>query len=198
MRNKDIFNVINCNDTRQYLLGVALRLKYATSFVDAQDLVQDTLVKAFEKAKDGKYIDQGVPMGWLRRIMYNQSVDDYRRKNNSKRKPEVLAQTEEQHQLNKNKGEAQPDTESGFDTVDFLKHHIGDPTINQDCLAVLILYEEGYKFKEIDKKLSIGNINTTLGRARNARNALKEKYGGTREGVSEAAQHIDYFNNAPT
>ena len=56
------------------LYAAARRLTYSTA--DAEDLVQDVALKAFEKLGELERIEY--PRAWLLKVMYNKSIDQYR------------------------------------------------------------------------------------------------------------------------
>ena len=57
------------------MMGVCMR--YADSYEEAQDVLQDAFVKVFEKL--GTYSGNGSFEGWVRRIFVNTSLDHYRK-----------------------------------------------------------------------------------------------------------------------
>jgi RNA polymerase sigma-70 factor (ECF subfamily) len=56
------------------LYAAARRTTYSTA--DAEDLVQEVALKAFEKLDELERIEY--PRAWLLRVMYNKSIDQYR------------------------------------------------------------------------------------------------------------------------
>lgn len=56
------------------MFGVCLR--YAGSYEDAQDVLHEGFIKAFEKI--GQFQGKGAFEGWLRRIMINTALEKYR------------------------------------------------------------------------------------------------------------------------
>ena len=56
------------------LYAAARRMTYST--VDAEDLVQDVALKAFEKLDELERIEY--PRAWLLKVMYNKSIDQHR------------------------------------------------------------------------------------------------------------------------
>lgn len=57
------------------MMGVCLR--YANSYEEAQDVLQDGFIKIFNKLPD--FENKGSLEGWVRRIMVNTSLDAYRK-----------------------------------------------------------------------------------------------------------------------
>lgn len=57
------------------MMGVCLR--YASNHDEAQDVLQDGFIKVFSKLP--KFINKGSLEGWVRRIMVNTALDQYRK-----------------------------------------------------------------------------------------------------------------------
>ena len=57
------------------MMGVCLR--YATNPDEAQDVMQDGFIKVFSKLP--KFVNKGSLEGWVRRIMVNTALDQYRK-----------------------------------------------------------------------------------------------------------------------
>lgn len=57
------------------MMGVCLR--YASSYEEAQDVLQDGFIKIFKKLPD--FESKGSLEGWVRRIMVNTALDSYRK-----------------------------------------------------------------------------------------------------------------------
>ena len=142
---------------------------------DANDLVQDTYLKAFrfidsfEKGTNAK--------AWLFRILKNSFINDYRKK--SKEPAKVDYQDVETY-YNSDDVDRQitPDLR-----VESLQDMIGDEISNAlnsldvDFRTVIILCDlEGFKYDEMAKILDIP-IGTVRSRLHRARNLLKEKLG---------------------
>ncbi|MFN5169313.1 MAG: sigma-70 family RNA polymerase sigma factor [Cyclobacteriaceae bacterium] len=140
---------------------------------DAQDLVQDTYLKAyrfidsFQKGTNAK--------AWLFRIMKNSFINDYRKK---RKEPNKVDYQEVEAYYNSEDVDRQitPDLR-----VDVLQGMIGDEISNAlnaldvDFRTVIILCDlEGFKYEEMAKILDIP-IGTVRSRLHRARNLLKEK-----------------------
>lgn len=152
---------------------------------DANDLVQDTYLKAFrfihsfEKGTNAK--------AWLFRILKNSFINDYRKK--SKEPAKVDYQDVETY-YNSDDVDRQitPDLR-----VESLQDMIGDEISNAlnsldvDFRTVIILCDlEGFKYEEMAKILDIP-IGTVRSRLHRARNLLKEK-------LSDYAKQMGYKN----
>jgi RNA polymerase sigma-70 factor (ECF subfamily) len=137
----------------------------------AEDLLQETFIKAVKTIKSGKYNDEGKFLPWILRIGHNLAIDTFRR---SKRYPTVLME----------------DGSNVFDTLDFaiapvedkqvtqdsinkLKHHIQELPESQKQVLIMRSYLE-MSFKEIAEATGV-SINTALGRMRYALINLKKK-----------------------
>lgn len=141
----------------------------------AEDLFQDTFIKAIDKLKAGKYKEEGKFLPWVMRMSYNICIDHYRK---TKRKPTVT-------------------TGDGFDIFDILPFHEESPEdliIQQQSKdkvrrlldelpedqkeVVLLRHYFDFSFKEIAELTGV-SINTALGRMRysliNLRKIIEKK-----------------------
>jgi RNA polymerase sigma factor (sigma-70 family) len=152
---------------------------------DANDLVQDTYLKAF------RFIDsfeQGTnAKAWLFRILKNSFINDYRKKS---KEPAKVDYQEVESYYNSDEVDRQitPDLR-----VESLQDMIGDEISNAlnaldvDFRTVIILCDlEGFKYDEMAKILDIP-IGTVRSRLHRARNLLKEK-------LSDYARKMGYKN----
>lgn len=141
----------------------------------AEDLFQDTFIKAIDKLRAGKYTEEGKFLPWIMRMAYNICIDHYRK---TKRAPKVA-------------------TSDGFDIFDILPFHEESPEqamiLNQSKSKVRQLLDElpeeqrevvllrhyyDFSFKEISELTGV-SINTALGRMRysliNLRKIIEER-----------------------
>jgi RNA polymerase sigma factor (sigma-70 family) len=152
---------------------------------DANDLVQDTYLKAF------RFIDsfeRGTnAKAWLFRILKNSFINDYRKKS---KEPAKVDYQEVETYYNSDEVDRQitPDLR-----VESLQDMIGDEISNAlnsldvDFRTVIILCDlEGFKYDEMAKILDIP-IGTVRSRLHRARNLLKER-------LSEYAKKMGYKN----
>ena len=137
----------------------------------AEDLLQETFIKAVNTIKSGRYNDEGKFLPWILRIGHNLAIDTFRR---AKRYPTVLME----------------DGSNIFDTLEFAESPIEDKQITQDSVNKLkrhiqelpesqkqVLIMRSYldmSFKEIADATGV-SINTALGRMRYALINLKKK-----------------------
>jgi RNA polymerase sigma-70 factor (ECF subfamily) len=130
----------------------------------AEDLMQDTFIKAVDVLRSGKYNDEGKFLPWVLRIAHNMAIDYFRR---DKRYPNVVFD----------------DGSSVFNTLDFAEDSYEDLQIRNESHAhlrdlikrlpdsqreVLVMrHYEDMSFQEIADATGV-SINTALGRMRYA------------------------------
>lgn len=153
---------------------------------DANDLVQDTYMKAFRFINS---FEQGTnAKAWLFRILKNSFINDYRKK---RKEPAKVDYQEVETYYNSDDVDTQITTDL---RVESLQDMIGDEISNAlnsldvDFRTVIILCDlEGFKYDEMAKILDIP-IGTVRSRLHRARNLLKEK-------LSEYAKKMGYKNS---
>ncbi|NLR92756.1 MULTISPECIES: RNA polymerase sigma factor [Flammeovirga] len=130
----------------------------------AEDLLQDTFIKAIKMIRAGKYNEEGKFMPWISRIAHNMAIDHFRKQ---KRYPTIVME----------------DGSSVFDTLDFSENSIEDQRILKETQAnvkalverlpesqreVLVMrHYMQMSFQEIADSTGV-SINTALGRMRYA------------------------------
>ncbi|ANQ50471.2 sigma-70 family RNA polymerase sigma factor [Flammeovirga yaeyamensis] len=130
----------------------------------AEDLLQDTFIKAIKMIRAGKYNEEGKFMPWISRIAHNMAIDHFRKQ---KRYPTIVME----------------DGSSVFDTLDFSENSIEDQKILKETQAnvkalvdrlpdsqreVLVMrHYMQMSFQEIADSTGV-SINTALGRMRYA------------------------------
>lgn len=142
----------------------------------ADDIFQETFIKAVRVIDEGRYTDNGKFLSWVLRIAHNQVIDHFR------------AQRQER---------AVTEAEAGYDvlgTLQLAEGTVEDALIGEqiesevralvDLLpgeqreVVLMRYYAGLSFKEIAEQTEV-SINTALGRMRyaliNLRRMIREK-----------------------
>ena len=154
------------------MYNIAFRL--TTDEDDANDLVQDTYLKAFRFISS---FEQGTnAKAWLFRILKNSFINDYRKKS---KQPAKVDYQEVETTYN---SEDAADTSHTVDLrADAVQDMIGDEVANAlnslpvDFRTVIILCDiEGFTYEEMAKILDIP-IGTVRSRLHRARNLLKEK-----------------------
>jgi RNA polymerase sigma factor (sigma-70 family) len=154
---------------------------------DANDLVQDTYLKAFRFISS---FEQGTnAKAWLFRILKNSFINDYRKK--SKEPAKVDYQDVETTYNSDEASETEHTTDLRFETVQDM---IGDEVASAlnslpvDFRTVIILCDiEGFTYEEMAKILDIP-IGTVRSRLHRARNLLKDK-------LKEYAASMGYNKN---
>lgn len=137
----------------------------------AEDLLQDSFVKAINTIKKGRYNEEGKFLPWLLRIAHNLAIDYFRK---SKRYPTIVME----------------DGSNVFNTIDFAEDSVEALQIKNDTHALLknliqelpdaqkeVLIMRHYmqmSFQEIAETTGV-SINTALGRMRYALINLRKK-----------------------
>lgn len=142
----------------------------------ADDIFQETFIKAVRVIDEGRYTDNGKFLSWVLRIAHNQVIDYFRSRKQLK-------------QVN--------EADAGFNVLGTLR--FAEQTVEDDMVAtqisrdvrhlvellpdeqrevVMLRYFSGLSFKEIAEQTDV-SINTALGRMRyaliNLRKMIKEK-----------------------
>ncbi len=142
----------------------------------ADDIFQETFIKAVRVIDEGRYTDNGRFLSWILRIAHNQVIDYFRAQKQNR-------------QLN--------ESEAGYDvlgTLRFAERTVEDEIVGEQIAddvrhmvellpeeqrtVVMMRYYSGLSFKEIAEHTGV-SINTALGRMRyaliNLRKMIKEK-----------------------
>ena len=142
----------------------------------ADDIFQETFIKAVRVIDEGRYTDNGKFLSWILRIAHNQVIDYFRAQRQDKSVSE---------------------SEAGYDmlgTLRFAERTVEDAMVSEqierdvraliDLLppeqreVVMMRYFSGLSFKDIAEQTDV-SINTALGRMRyaliNLRRMIKEK-----------------------
>ena len=142
----------------------------------ADDIFQETFIKAVRVIDEGRYTDNGRFLSWILRIAHNQVIDHFRAQKQNR-------------QLN--------EAEAGYDVLGTLR--LAERTVEDEIVCeqiasdvrrmvellpdeqrevVMMRYYSGLSFKEIAEQTGV-SINTALGRMRyaliNFRKMIKEK-----------------------
>ncbi len=143
------------------LLGLQKNLKYfaytlTSNYEDAQDLVQETYLKALTNRE--KFTDNTNLKAWTFTIMKNTFINNYRQnvRNNT-----ILDKTDDLYYLNLSK-----ESSIGLPDSDYtLKEmHKAIEKISPEQRTPFVMYNQGYKYKEIAEKLdlSIGTVKSRI------------------------------------
>lgn len=142
----------------------------------AEDIFQETFIKAVRVIDDGRYTDNGKFLSWILRIAHNQVIDHFRARKQTR---------------------AVTEAEAGYDVLGSLRFaektvedELVGAQIERDVRAlvellpaeqrevVMMRYFAGASFKEIAEQTGV-SINTALGRMRyaliNLRRMIREK-----------------------
>lgn len=142
----------------------------------AEDIFQETFIKAVRVIDEGRYCDNGKFLSWILRIAHNQVIDYFRAQRQNKSVTEA---------------------EAGYDLLGSLR--LAEKTVEDEIVSrqiesdvrmliemlppeqrevVMMRYFTGLSFKEIAEQTGV-SINTALGRMRyaliNLRRMIKEK-----------------------
>lgn len=166
--NKAEFNAMVTKETESLSMYA---LRFTRNKEDANDLVQDTMLKAityFDKFKEGTNLK-----GWLYTIMKNTFINNYRRITKANL---VVTQSEEITSSNlffsstKNRGE-------DIFVMDDIQDALSG--LQEDYYVPFSMYFEGYKYHEIANQLEIpiGTVKTRIHVARKCLKKSLKSYG---------------------
>src|SRR5919106_6420861 len=82
--NEDAFEVLLCRHKSKLYTAIYLIVKDRYT---AEDLLQETFVKAINTIRGGRYNEEGKFFPWISRIAHNLAIDHFRKE---KRYPEVV------------------------------------------------------------------------------------------------------------
>jgi RNA polymerase sigma-70 factor (ECF subfamily) len=130
----------------------------------AEDLMQDTFIKAIKTLKNGRYNEEGKFLPWILRIAHNLAIDHFRR---AKRYPSVVFEDGSNvfNSLNFSESTIE-DKQVQKETHDHLRGLIKKLPDQQREVLIMRHYEE-MSFQEIADSTGV-SINTALGRMRYA------------------------------
>ncbi len=137
----------------------------------AEDLLQDTFIKAINTIKGGRYNEEGKFLPWICRVAHNLAIDHFRR---SKRYPEVVledgSRVFDSLQFSEDSFETQ---QLLRDTKSRLRDIIKELPDEQKQVLIMRHYLK-MSFQEIAERTDV-SINTALGRMRYALINLRKK-----------------------
>jgi RNA polymerase sigma-70 factor (ECF subfamily) len=132
----------------------------------ANDLFQETFIKAIMKLRDGKYKDNGKFLFWMTRIAHNVIIDHFRNMKNLH-----IVDASKENDLGNLRGDAVLESDREKDMVN--EQVLKDVRKLMDILpevqreVVFMRYYQDMSFKEIAEATGV-SINTSLGRMRYA------------------------------
>ncbi len=137
----------------------------------AEDLLQDTFIKAINTIKGGRYNEEGKFLPWISRIAHNLAIDHFRR---NKRYPEVVLEDGSRVFDSMQFSEESYETKQLLrDTKSRLRDLIMELPTEQKQVLIMRHYLE-LSFQEIADRTGV-SINTALGRMRYALINLRKK-----------------------
>ena len=137
----------------------------------AEDLLQDTFIKAINTMKKGKYNEEGKFLPWISRIAHNLAVDAFRK---NKRYPTIVMEDGNPvlNSLEFSESSVE-DKQVMADTYNKIRELIKELPENQREVLIMRHYMQ-MSFKEIAENTDV-SINTALGRMRYALINLRKK-----------------------
>jgi RNA polymerase sigma-70 factor (ECF subfamily) len=137
----------------------------------AEDLLQDTFIKAINTIREGRYNEEGKFLPWISRIAHNLAIDHFRRE---KRYPEIILE-DGSPLMNSIQfaAESVEDKQVWLDNRSRLRSYIKELPIEQKQVLIMRHYLK-MSFQEIADRTGV-SINTALGRMRYALINLRKK-----------------------
>lgn len=140
--------------------------KFVQDEQDAQDLIQDTILKALTYRD--KYVSNTNLKGWLYTIMRNTFINNYRKASKAKT---TFDNTQNLFYLNKAEEHTFNIPDSTFEYKD-IQEAISE--VKEEFMIPFKMYFDGYKYQEIADKLEIP-IGTVKARIFKARQEIKKR-----------------------
>lgn len=146
---------------------------------EAEDILQETFIKAIKTLKSGKYTEEGKFLPWVSRIAHNMAIDYFRKK---KRYPISMIDEDNNNILNditfsESSCEEEKIKSENHEKVRKLIEHL--PEAQKEVL--MMRHYTGMSFQEIADATGV-SINTALGRMRyaliNMRKEMKKSEAG--------------------
>lgn len=134
--------------------------KFTQNYEDANDLVQETLLKAIRYSR--KFKDGTNFRGWLYTIMKNTFINGYRRTVKTRA---IISLHDEMPLVESQSGAAYNNGENKFMMEDI---NSAMKKVQPECLLPFLKYFEGFKYNEIAEMLDlpIGTVKTRIHMAR--------------------------------
>ena len=142
----------------------------------ANDIMQETFIKAVRVIDSGRYIDNGKFLSWILRIAHNQVIDRFR----AQKQNRTLNESEAGYDVLGTIRIAENSIEDEMISaqIDSDVRRLVDQLPEEQREVVMLRYYSGLSFKEIAEQTDV-SINTALGRMRyaliNLRRMIKEK-----------------------
>lgn len=145
---------------------VNFHYRFVGNRLDAEDLAQETFIKAYKKI--GTLKDQAKAKSWLYSIARNTVIDFFRK---NKNKEMVLDMTILENIAHTTVADFQE--KAAEKEISKELDHFIDKLVKEDRAIIKLLYYEGFSYKEIASLLNI-NENTLKSRLHRARTTLLE------------------------
>jgi len=151
----------------------------------AEDLLQETFIKAINTIRGGKYNEEGKFLPWISRIAHNLAIDNFRK---SKRYPEVVLEDGSRLFNSMEFADQSVEDKQIFrDTRTKLREYIKELPVEQKHVLIMRHYLQ-MSFHEIAERTGV-SINTALGRMRYALINLRKRM------VKNRAYDKDFYTN---
>ena len=142
----------------------------------AEDIFQETFIKAVRVIDEGRYSDNGKFLSWILRIAHNQVIDHFRAQRQDKSVTESDAGYDVLGTLRFAEGTVEDSMVS--DQIERDVRALVEQLPAEQREVVMLRYFSGLSFKDIAEQTDV-SINTALGRMRyaliNLRRMIKEK-----------------------
>ncbi len=131
----------------------------------AEDIFQDTFIKAIATIQQGRYIESGKFLAWINRIAHNLIIDHFRREKNEN----TFSADAVDYDIVNNAKLSEKSVEDTISNEQVLADvvHLIDFLPATQQKVIRMRYFEDLSFKEIAEKTDV-SINTALGRMRYA------------------------------
>ncbi|MEO5979656.1 MAG: RNA polymerase sigma factor [Chryseolinea sp.] len=137
----------------------------------AEDLLQETFVKAINTIRNGRYNEEGKFLPWISRIAHNLAIDHFRK---NKRYPEIVLEDGSMLFNSMQFAEESVEDKQVFkDTRAKLREYIKELPVEQKQVLIMRHYLQ-MSFQEIAERTDV-SINTALGRMRYALINLRKR-----------------------
>ena len=142
----------------------------------ADDIFQETFIKAVNVIDQGRYVDNGKFLSWVLRIAHNRVLDHFRREKSSRQ----VNESEAGYDMLGTMRFSEPTAEDNivFGEVEQAIRQLVDELPDEQQEVVRLRYYSKLSFQEIAEQTDV-SINTALGRMRyaliNLRRMIKER-----------------------
>jgi RNA polymerase sigma-70 factor (ECF subfamily) len=149
-----------------------LAYRYTGQREDAEDLVQELMLKLYPRLDELKTIDKLGP--WLTRILYRQFVDSFRRQ---QRSPVDYTDEEIPASDEHNDEDSGPFHASSIELTREMLSHALDQLKQEQRMLIMLHDVEGYNLQEINDMtdIPIGTLKSRLSRARKKLQSIIQK-----------------------